>query len=203
MSIYDLPINFINNKSNVMDVVRGKVCLMVNIASKHGYQAKCSPVWSFARTAKQLWELQQVHEEFFDKGFSVVGFPCNQFGKMEPSENEEIAKFVEDNYPFVSFPITEKINVNGESEHPIYTLLKGPLLRRNDDNMADMSNNAIDGQNKAMQAMSRVPHNWEKFLVSREGFQVGRFNWAESPLADEPIAMGAGWTIREAIGELI
>ncbi len=203
MSIYDLPINFINNKSNVMDVVRGKVCLMVNIASKHGYQAKCSPVWSFARTARQLWELQQVHEEFFDKGFSVVGFPCNQFGKMEPSENEEIAKFIKENYPFVSFPITEKINVNGKDEHPIYTLLKGPLLRRNDDNMADMSNNAIDGQNKAMQAMSRVPHNWEKFLVSREGIQVGRFNWAESPLADEPIAMGAGWTIREAVGELI
>lgn len=203
MSIYDLPINFINNKSNVMDAVRGKVCLMVNIASKHGYQAKCSPVWSFARTAKQLWELQQVHEEFFDKGFSVVGFPCNQFGKMEPSENEEIAKFIKENYPFVSFPITEKINVNGKNEHPIYTFLKGPLLRRNDDNMADMSNNAIDGQNKAMQAMSRVPHNWEKFLVSREGIQVGRFNWAESPLADEPIAMGAGWTIREAVGELI
>jgi glutathione peroxidase-family protein len=66
-----------------------------------------------------------------------------------------------------------------------------------------MSQEAHDGQNKAMQAMSRIPHNWEKFLVSRDGVQVGRFNWAESPLADEPIAMGAGWTIREAIGELI
>ena len=93
--------------------------------------------------------------------------------------------------------------MNGKDEHPIYTTLKGPLLRRSDDNRADMSQEANDGQNKAMQAMSRVPHNWEKFLVRREGVQVGRFNWAESPLADEPIAMGAGWTIREAIGELI
>lgn len=203
MSIYDISINFIDRPENVMEAVRGKVCLMVNIASKCGYEAKCSPLWSFARTSRQLWELQQVHEEFQDEGFSVVGFPCNQFGKMEPAENHEIADFIKQNYPFVTFPITEKINVNGKDEHPIYTMLKGPLLRRNDDNRADMSQEAEDGQNKAMQAMSRVPHNWEKFLVSREGLQVGRFNWAEYPLAEEPIAMGAGWTIREAIGELV
>lgn len=203
MSIYDIPIGFIDGPGNVMEAVKGKVCLMVNIASKCRYEAKCSPLWSFARTSRQLWELQQVHEEFQDEGFSVVGFPCNQFGKMEPAENNEIADFIKQNYPFVTFPITEKINVNGKDEHPIYTMLKGPLLRRNDDNRADMSQEAEDGQNKAMQAMSRVPHNWEKFLVSREGLQVGRFNWAEYPLAEEPIAMGAGWTIREAISELV
>lgn len=203
MSIYDIPIGFIDGSGNVMEAVKGKVCLMVNIASKCRYEAKCSPLWSFTRTSRQLWELQQVHEEFQDEGFSVVGFPCNQFGKMEPAENNEIADFIKQNYPFVTFPITEKINVNGKDEHPIYTMLKGPLLRRNDDNRADMSQEAEDGQNKAMQAMSRVPHNWEKFLVSREGLQVGRFNWAEYPLAEEPIAMGAGWTIREAISELV
>lgn len=203
MSIYDIPIGFIDGSGNVMEAVKGKVCLMVNIASKCRYEAKCSPLWSFARTSRQLWELQQVHEEFQDEGFSVVGFPCNQFGKMEPAENNEIADFIKQHYPFVTFPITEKINVNGKEEHPIYTMLKGPLLRRNDDNRADMSQEAEEGQNKAMQAMSRVPHNWEKFLVSREGLQVGRFNWAEYPLAEEPIAMGAGWTIREAIGELV
>jgi len=203
MSIYDIPINSIDSNENVMETVRGKVCLMVNIASKCGYEAKCSPLWSFARTSRQLWELQQVHEEFQDEGFSVVGFPCNQFGKMEPAENAEIAQFVKEHYPFVTFPITEKINVNGKEEHPIYTMLKGPLLRRHDDNRADMSNEAEEGQNKAMQAMARIPHNWEKFLVSREGLQVGRFNWAEYPLAEEPIAMGAGWTIREAISELV
>ena len=203
MSIYDIPIGFIDGPGNVMEAVKGKVCLMVNIASKCRYEAKCSPLWSFARTSRQLWELQQVHEEFQDEGFSVVGFPCNQFGKMEPADNNEIADFIKQNYPFVTFPITEKINVNGKDEHPIYTMLKGPLLRRNDDNRADMSQEAEDGQNKAMQAMSRVPHNWEKFLVSREGLQVGRFNWAEYPLAEEPIAMGAGWTIREAISELV
>lgn len=203
MSIYDIPINFADRQENVMESIRGKVCLMVNIASKCGYEPKCSPLWSFARTSRQLWELQQVHEEFQDRGFSVVGFPCNQFGNMEPKSNAELYAFIKENYPFVAFPITEKIDVNGDNEHEIYTLLKGPLLRRKDDNMADMSDEAARGQNKAMQAMARVPHNWEKFLVSRDGQQVGRFNWAESPLADEPIAMGAGWTIREAISELI
>ena len=203
MSIYDLNISFIDRQENVMDHVKGKVCLMVNIASKCGYSPKCSPLWSFARTSRQLFELQKLHEEFYNDGFSVVAFPCNQFGKMEPSSNEEISLFIKKNYPFVTFPITEKIEVNGKNEHPIYTLLKGPLLRRSDDNRADMSREASEGQNKAMQAMARVPHNWEKFIVSREGFQVGRFNWAESVLADEPIAMGAGWTTREAISELI
>lgn len=202
-SIYDIEIMSIDGSASVMDDIRGKLCLMVNIASKCGYQPKCSPLWSFARTAKQLWELQAVHDEFKDRGFSVVGFPCNQFGKMEPCDNSEISEFIKEHYGFVTFPITEKINVNGENEHRIYTLLKGPLLRRHDDNMADMSEEAHAGQNKAMQAMARVPHNWEKFLVSRDGIQIGRFNWAESPLADEPIAMGAGWTVREAIAELI
>jgi glutathione peroxidase len=155
MSIYDLPINFINNKSNVMDVVRGKVCLMVNIASKHGYQAKCSPVWSFARTAKQLWELQQVHEEFFDKGFSVVGFPCNQFGSQEPAPVERIRKDMTEAFG-VQFPIFDKIDVNGPNTSPLYSHLKSY-------------------KDIGLSNISKISWNFEKFLLGPEGTPLRRY----------------------------
>lgn len=200
---YDMSISSIDGQENILESVKGKVSLFVNIASKSGYEPKCSRLWSYARTSRQLWELQQVHDEFKDRGFSVVGFPCNQFGEMEPRSNKEISAFISCNYPFVTFPITEKIEVNGPNEHPIYTYLKGPELRNFSDNTADSSDTAQRGQNKAMQAMMRIPHNWEKFLLSRDGVFISRFNWQDWPLADKPLVHGAAWTIREAIDAVL
>lgn len=200
---YDMSIASIDGQENILDSVKGKVSLFVNIASKSGYAPTCSRLWSYARTSRQLWELQQVHDEFKDRGFSVVGFPCNQFGGMEPRSNKEISAFISCNFPFVTFPITEKIDVNGPDEHPIYTYLKGPELRNFSDNTADSSETAQRGQNKAMQAMMRIPHNWEKFLISRDGVFISRFNWQDWPLADKPLVHGAAWTIREAIDAVL
>lgn len=200
---YDIGISSIDGKENILDSVKGKVSLFVNIASKSGYKPTCSRLWSYARTSRQLWELQRVHDEFKDRGFSVVGFPCNQFGDMEPRSNREISAFISCNYPFVTFPITEKIDVNGPNEHPIYTYVKGPELRNSNDNLADTSDSAKRGQNLAKQAMMRVPHNWEKFLINREGVFISRFNWQDWPLADKPLVHGAGWTIREAISAVL
>jgi glutathione peroxidase len=202
-SIFDMPINSVDGSVNVMEQVRGKVCLFTNIATRTGYSPKCSPVWSYARAAKQLWELQQLHEMFQDKGFSVVAFPCNQFGEMEPAENSDIAKFILDAYPFVTFPVTEKVEVNGPNEHQIWTFLKGEVVRAFDDNKADGSERAAAGQNLAGQAIMRIPHNHEKFMVSRDGQQVGRFNWADLPLADKPLAAGSSWTVIEAVKFLV
>jgi len=202
-SVFDIPITSVDGSHNVMDLVRGKVCLFVNIVSKAGYSPKCSPVWSYARASRQLWELQQLHEKFADKGFSVVAFPCNQFGEMEPSPNEQISQFVSEAYPFVSFPITEKIEVNGPNEHKIWSFVKGDLVRSFDDNKADGSHNAAVGQNLAGQAIMRIPHNYEKFLISRDGQQVGRFNWADLPLATKPLAAGSSWTVMEAVSFLV
>ena len=200
---YDMSIASIDGQENILDSVKGKVSLFVNIASKSGYTPTCSRLWSYARTSRQLWELQQVHDEFKDRGFSVVGFPCNQFGGMEPRSNKEISAFISCNFPFVTFPITEKIDVNGPDEHQIYTYLKGPELRNFSDNTADSSETAQRGQNKAMQAMMRIPHNWEKFLISRDGVFISRFNWQDWPLADKPLVHGAAWTIREAIDAVL
>jgi len=140
---------------------------------------------------------------FSDKGFSVVGFPCNQFGEMEPSNNEDISQFISEAYPFVTFPITEKVEVNGPNEHQIWSFLKGDTVRAFDDNKADGSDRAADGQNLAGQAIMRIPHNYEKFMVSRDGQQVGRFNWADLPLAEKPLAAGSSWTVIEAVKLLV
>jgi glutathione peroxidase len=203
VNMFDINISGIDGQQDILGELKGNTCLVVNIASKAGYSPKCSNVWSFARTSRQLWELQQLHDLFKDRNFSVIGVPCNQFGGMEPLSNTEIDRFIKANYSFVNFPITEKIDVNGANEHPLYTFLKGPWLRRNNDNMADMSDSARAGQNLANQAMARIPHNWEKFLVSSSGENIGRFSWQEWPLAKEPLTIGSPWTIIDAVESVV
>jgi glutathione peroxidase len=202
-SIFDVSINSVDGSPNLLDSVRGKVCVFTNIATKAGYAPKCSPIWSYARTSRQLWELQVLHDMFKDRGFSVVAFPCNQFGEAEPLDNEEISSFIAKAYPFVTFPVTEKIDVNGPDEHKIWSFIKGDTVRSFDDNKADGSSEAAAGQNLAGQAVMRIPHNNEKFIISRDGQQVGRFNWADRPLAEKPIAAGQSWTVIEAVKFLV
>ena len=198
-SIFEVPISSINGDQDILSTVKGKVCLFVNIATKCGYTPTCSPMWSFARTSRQLWELQQLHEMYYDKGFSVVGLPCNQFYGMEPSSNKEIAEFLETAYPFVTFPVTEKVDVNGANEHRIYTILKGTETRRSDDSPADTSAAAMAGQNLANQAIARVPGNNEKFIVGRDGQQLMRFSYRNWPLAEVSLTNESEWTIKGAV----
>jgi glutathione peroxidase len=202
-NVYLIKIKSLNGQQDFLSQYNGKVTLMVNISSKFGYKPQCSPLWSYVRTSRNLWELQKVHDEFKDRGFSVIGFPCNQFGKMEPGSNEEIDDFIKINYPFVTFPISEKVEVNGKNEHEVFSFLKGKEKRAYSDTTADGTEAAAIGQNLAGQAIARIPHNYEKFLISRNGIVVSRFNWQDMPLDEEPRFMGAGWTIREAIDELL
>ena len=197
MSIYDVRINGVDGSQDVLKSLKGKVSLFVNIASKAGYQPSCSRLWSHVRTVRQLFELEKLHNMFDD--FSVVAFPCNQFGKMEPLDNPQICEFIKNNYPFVTFPVTEKIIVNGNEEHEIFKILKGPEVRLKDDNPADTSDAAAAGHNTAGGAMYRIPHNYEKFLVDKNGNVVNRFSWRDMPLATEPGSSGAPMTIIEAI----
>jgi len=202
-NVYSIKIKSLNGQEDFLSQYNGKITLMVNISSKFGYKPQCSPLWSYVRTSRNLWELQKVHDEFKDRGFSVIAFPCNQFGKMEPGSNEEINDFIKTNYPFVTFPISEKVEVNGKNEHEVFSFLKGKEKRAYSDTTADGTEAAAIGQNLAGQAIARIPHNYEKFLISRNGIVVSRFNWQDMPLDEEPRVMGAGWTIREAIDELL
>lgn len=183
LSVHDIRISSIDGKEHMLAEFSGYVCLHVNIATKTGYVPKTKKLWSYARTAKHLFELQKLHEMFKDNKFTVIGYPCNQFHNMEQGTNEEILENIKSTYPFVTFPISEKINVNGPDEHDVWRFLKGDQVRAVDDTAADTSKLANDGQNKAGGSVMRIPSNYEKFITNRHGKQYWRFNWAESPIS--------------------
>lgn len=110
MSIYDIHVKDIDGKTLSMDKYRGRVMLIVNVASKCGYTG-------------QYKGLQTLHEKYEDKGLSVLGFPCNQFLSQEPGTEEEIKNFCMSNFG-VSFDMFSKIDVNGNNTHPLYVYLK-------------------------------------------------------------------------------
>lgn len=105
-TVYDFSAKTIDGKSRKMSDFKGKVLLVVNVASKCGF-------------TPQYKGLEAVYRRFKDRGFAVLGFPSNQFGEQEPGANSEIAEFCEMNFG-VTFPLFEKIDVNGENAHPLY-----------------------------------------------------------------------------------
>ena len=151
MSIYDLPVNSLEGEPDAMSELKGKVTLVVNVASKCGL-------------TPQYTGLERVHEKYADRGFSVVGFPCNQFMGQEPGTPAEIREFCTTEYN-VTFPLTEKIDVNGAQRHPIYSELT---------QTADAEGH--DGD---------VRWNFEKFLVGSDGAVIARFAPTVDPEAPE------------------
>ena len=110
MSLYDLPLSSLEGKPGTLGEQKGNVTLMVNVAS-------------FCGLTPQYTGLEKLHEQFKDRGFTVLGIPCNQFGEQEPGTADEIHTFCSTNYG-VTFPLSEKIEVNGESRHPLYAQLE-------------------------------------------------------------------------------
>lgn len=109
-SIYDFSVKNIDGKEVSLNQYKGKVLLIVNVASYCGY-------------TKQYSGLENLYEKYKGKGFEILGFPCNQFGQQEPGTNEEIKQFCSTNYS-VKFPLFDKIEVNGEHTNPLYVYLK-------------------------------------------------------------------------------
>ncbi len=151
MGLYDIPIKHIQGKNTTLGEFAGKTALIVNVASKCGL-------------TPQYEGLEKLHEEYADRGFTVIGFPCNQFGGQEPGTNEEIAEFCSLTFN-VSFPLMDKIDVNGESQHALYAELT----------------KFEDAEGKA----GDVLWNFEKFLVSPSGEIIARFRPLVTPDADE------------------
>lgn len=141
MSIYDFTVKTIQGDEKTLTEYKGKVLLIVNTASKCGF-------------TPQYKELQELYEQYRDKGFVVLGFPCNQFGHQEPGTEEEIAQFCELNYG-VTFPMFAKVDVNGEHAHPLFVYLaeKAP----------------------GVFGTKAIKWNFTKFLVDRNGNVVERF----------------------------
>ena len=154
MTLRDIPVNTLAGQPSSLAELEGKTLLVVNVASKCGL-------------TPQYTGLEQLQKQFADRGFSVVGFPCNQFGGQEPGSAEEIAEFCSATYG-VSFPMFEKIDVNGSGRHPIYTELTAT---------ADADGEAGD-----------IQWNFEKFLVGPDGSVLARFRPMTTPDAPELIA---------------
>src|ERR1700694_5557468 len=106
MSIYDAPIKTLHGDDASLSEHKGKALLVVNVASKCGL-------------TPQYTALEELQKKYGDRGFSVIGFPCNQFGAQEPGTADEIEEFCSTNYG-ISFPLYEKIDVNGQKRHPVY-----------------------------------------------------------------------------------
>jgi glutathione peroxidase len=151
MSIHETSIDALNGGSADLGRYRGKVLLVVNTASACGL-------------TPQYAALQKLADEYADRGLVVLGVPCNQFGGQEPGTAEEIASFCSRNYG-VTFPLTEKVEVNGPGRHPLYEQLVS---------FPDASGAAGD-----------VQWNFEKFLVGRDGTVAGRFRPGTEPTAPE------------------
>ncbi len=110
-SLYDIPLKDINGKPVSLKDYKGKVVLLVNVASKCGY-------------TPQYTALQAVHQKYASKGFTVIGIPCNDFGAQEPGTNDEIKQFCSAKYN-VTFPLMDKVHVKGAEQHPLYAALTG------------------------------------------------------------------------------
>jgi glutathione peroxidase len=155
VTIYDIPLKTLAGEDSSLGALAGKTLLVVNVASKCGL-------------TPQYATLEALHSRLADRGFSVVGFPCNQFGGQEPGTTEQIEEFCSMTYG-VTFPMFEKIEVNGEGRHPIYDELTS---------VPDASGEAGD-----------VQWNFEKFLLAPDGSVVSRFRPRTVP--DDPEVLAA------------
>lgn len=144
--IYQFTVKTIDGKDISLDEYKGKVLLVVNVASKCGFTS-------------QYKGLEELYKTYGEQGLVVLGFPCNQFGGQEPGTNEEIAEFCSVNFG-VSFPMFDKIDVNGQNAHPLYKYLKS--------NAKGMLNDEIKW-------------NFTKFLIDKNGLVVDRFATQTTP----------------------
>jgi glutathione peroxidase len=148
-SIHDIKVKDIDGKDTALSAYKGKVLLIVNVASKCGL-------------TPQYKALEALQQKYQAKGLTVLGFPCNQFGGQEPGSNEEIKQFCSSKYS-VTFPLFDKIDVNGENRHPLYVALAG----------------------KESPFPGDIKWNFNKFLIGKDGKILNRFEPRTTPDAPE------------------
>lgn len=147
MSFYELTPTDAKGKPFPFEQLEGKVVLIVNVASKCGF-------------TPQYKELEELNKKYGDKGLQIIGFPCNQFGHQEPGSSEDIESFCSLNYG-VTFPVLNKIEVNGKGADPVYKYLKD--------------------QKSGLLGLNRIKWNFEKFLINKKGEVVDRYSSFTKP----------------------
>lgn len=151
-TIYRIPVRSIDGRDTTLEPFRGQALLIVNVASKCGFTS-------------QYHELEALYRRFHNRGFSVLGFPCNQFGSQEPGTEDEIRHFCCETYD-VTFPLFAKIEVNGEGAHPLFRLLTSTQ--------------------PGIAGTPAIKWNFTKFLVDTAGNVVERFAPTTAPSAIAP-----------------
>jgi glutathione peroxidase len=147
-TVYDIPVKRIDGADASLGDYKGKVILVVNVASKCGL-------------TPQYDGLEQLYETYGDKGLVVAGFPANEFAGQEPGSNAEIADFCETRFN-IKFPMFEKIVVKGDGIHPLYQSLTKAIP-------------VAEGAGERAPADGSVMWNFEKFLIGKDGHVAGRF----------------------------
>jgi len=147
MNLYEIEVTNIDGRRQRMADFAGKVLLIVNVASKCGF-------------TPQYKGLESLYRQFADRGFAVLGFPCDQFGHQEPGDEAQIKNFCSLQY-YVTFPMFAKIEVNGNHTHPLYQLLKKSA--------------------PGVLGTEAIKWNFTKFLIDREGQVIKRYATADKP----------------------
>ena len=145
-TLSDFTATTITGEEQPLDTYSGKVALVVNTASKCGF-------------TPQFEGLESLHSQYADQGLVVLGFPCNQFGSQDPGDNEEIGAFCQKNYG-VTFPMFEKVDVNGDDAHPLYKWLR---------------------EEKSGLLGDKIKWNFTKFLIARDGTVLKRYASTTKP----------------------
>jgi glutathione peroxidase len=148
-SLYTIPLKDIDGKDTSLKPYQGKVVLIVNVASHCGY-------------TPQYAALEAIYQKYKDQGLVICGFPCNQFGGQEPGTDEQIKEFCSSKYS-VTFPLFDKIEVNGADRHPLYAALAG-------------ADSPFPGN---------IKWNFTKFLIGRDGKILNRFDSKVKPDSEE------------------
>jgi len=152
-TLHEFTMKTIDGEEKSLADFEGRAVLVVNVASKCGL-------------TPQYEGLEKLHEKYADRGFAVLGFPCNQFGAQEPGTEEEIESFCTTNYG-VTFPMFAKIDVNGDGAHPLYQWL--------------------ESQGTEPDGPGDIAWNFAKFLVGKDGRVIARFSPKSEPLSDEVV----------------
>jgi glutathione peroxidase len=150
-TIYGFSAPLLSGRTVKLEEFRGSVLLIVNTASRCGF-------------TPQYAGLEELYRSHRERGLTVLGFPCNQFGKQEPGSDGEITAFCERNYG-VSFPMFDKVDVNGPNAHPLYRFLRKEQPGK-----------------LGFLGLDRIPWNFTKFLVGRAGCVVARFGSSKAPV---------------------